>query len=48
MKKFMGREFLGTVRSTFLIDSNDIIRKIWDNVKVKGHVEEVLSEVKNL
>jgi len=47
-KKFMGREFVGTVRSTFLIDSNAIIQKIWDNVKVKGHVEEVLEEVKNL
>jgi len=48
LKKFMGKEFMGTVRSTFLIDSKGIIRKIWDKVKVKGHVEEVLEEVKNL
>ena len=48
LKKFMGKEFMGTVRSTFLIDSQGIIRKIWDKVKVKGHVEEVLEEVKNL
>lgn len=48
LKKFMGREFMGTVRSTFLIDSDGKIQKIWDKVKVKGHVEEVLSEVKNL
>jgi len=47
-KKFMGREFLGTIRSTFLIDEKGKIRKIWDNVKVKGHVEEVLDEVKKL
>ena len=48
LKKFMGREFMGTVRSTFLIDSKGKIRKIWDKVKVKGHVEEVLDEVKKL
>ena len=48
LKKFMGREFLGTVRTTFLIDSTGRIRKIWNNVKVKGHVEEVLEEVKQL
>lgn len=48
LKKFMGKEFMGTIRSTFLIDSNGIIRKVWDNVKVKGHVEEVLTAVKNL
>ena len=48
LKKFMGRKFMGTVRSTFLIDSRGIIKKIWDKVKVNGHVEDVLNEVKNL
>jgi peroxiredoxin Q/BCP len=48
MKKFMGKEFMGTIRTTFLIDSTGKIRKIWDNVKVKGHVEEVLDRVKEL
>ena len=48
LKKFIGREFLGTIRTTFLIDSDEIIKKIWDNVKVKGHVEEVFKAVKNL
>ena len=48
LKKFMGREFMGTIRSTFLIDSRGIIIKNWDKVKVKGHVEEVLDEVKKL
>ena len=47
-KKFMGREFLGTVRSTFLIDKSGVIRKIWDPVKVKGHAEAVLLAVKEL
>ena len=44
-KKFMGREFLGTVRSTFLIDPQGKISKIWDNVKAKGHAEEVLKSI---
>ena len=48
LKKFMGREFLGTIRTTFLIDKEGKIKKIWDNVKVKDHVEEVLETVKNL
>lgn len=43
-KKFMGRESMGTIRSTFLIDPQGIIRQIWDNVKVKGHAEAVLAE----
>ena len=47
-KKFLGREFLGTVRSTFLIDPKGKISKTWLKVKVKGHAEEVLNEVKKL
>ena len=46
MKKFMGKESLGTIRSTFLINEQGIIVHIWDNVRVKGHVESVLEEVK--
>ena len=42
LKKFMGREFMGIVRTTFLIDPNGKIVKIWDNVKVKDHAKEVL------
>lgn len=45
-KKFMGREILGTVRTTFLIDKNGVIQHVWDNVKVKGHAEDVLDKVK--
>lgn len=44
MKKFMGREFMGIVRSTFLIDGKGKIKKIWSPVSVKGHVDEVLAE----
>jgi len=41
-KKFMGREFTGVKRTTFLIDKKGIILKIWNDVKVKEHIEEVL------
>ena len=47
-KKFMGREFMGVLRTTFLIDKKGKIIKIWDNVKVKDHAKEVLEFLKNL
>ena len=47
-KKFLGREFMGVVRSTFLIDPRSKILKIWNNVKVKDHAKEVLDTVKNI
>ena len=45
-KKFMGREFMGTVRSTFIIEKNKIIKE-WRNVKVAGHAAEVLDFIKS-
>jgi len=42
-KKFMGRELLGIVRSTFLIDPEGVVRRVWSPVSVKGHVDQVLS-----
>jgi peroxiredoxin Q/BCP len=47
-KKFMGREFMGVLRTTFLIDKKGKIIKIWNNVKVKDHAKEVLETLKNL
>ena len=47
-KKFLGKEFLGTVRSTFLVDLQGNIAKIWDQVKVRGHGKEVLEEIEKL
>lgn len=43
-----GREYMGIERSTFLIDTKGVIRKIWRKVKVKGHAEEVLAAIKAL
>lgn len=48
LKKFMGREFMGTVRTTFLIDKIGKIRRVWPNVEVMGHVQEVLEAVQSL
>ncbi|WNY23937.1 Putative peroxiredoxin bcp [Methanimicrococcus hongohii] len=48
LKKFMGNENMGTVRTTFLIDTDGKIGKVWNNVRVKGHAEIVLDELKNL
>ena len=47
-KKFMGREFMGTIRSTYLIDKKGLIIKAWENVKVKDHAKEVLETLKNI
>ena len=46
-KKFMGREFMGIIRSTFLIDKKGKILKTWNDVKVKDHAKEVLETLKN-
>ena len=41
LKKFCGKEYMGIVRSTFLIDSSGKIAHSWSNVKVKEHANEV-------
>jgi len=45
-KQFMGREFMGLIRSTFLIKNQKIIKE-WRSVKVKDHAKEVLEFLKN-
>lgn len=47
-KNMYGRKYMGIERSTFLIDEKGVIRKIWRKVKVPGHSEDVLAEVKAL
>ena len=47
-KKFMGREFMGVVRTTYLIDKKGQILKIWNNVKAKDHAQEVLETLKSI
>lgn len=46
LKKFMGKEYMGVVRSTFLISPEGKIVAVWDKVRVKNHVEKVFQELK--
>lgn len=41
-KSFMGRKFMGIVRTTYLIGPDGKVQRRWDNVKVDGHTDEVL------
>jgi peroxiredoxin Q/BCP len=41
LKKLYGRESMGIVRSTFLVDGQGVIRKAWRGVRVNGHIPEV-------
>ena len=45
-KKFMGKEFMGVVRSTFLIKKQKIIKE-WRSVRVKNHAKEVLKFIED-
>jgi len=42
-KSLYGRKFLGIIRTTVLIDAKGHIAKVWRNVRVDGHAEEVLA-----
>ena len=48
LKKLYGKEYMGIVRSTFVINPNGEILKQWDKVKVDGHAEEVLEFISGL
>ena len=45
-KSMYGRKYMGIERTTFLIDENGVIEKIWPKVKVEGHTEEILEALK--
>ena len=47
-KRLYGKKFMGVKRTTILVNKQLKILKIWNNVKVKGHVERVLDFVKNI
>lgn len=44
-KSMYGRKYMGIVRTTFIINENGKIEKIFEKVKVPGHIEEVLGEL---
>lgn len=45
LKKMYGREYMGIVRTTFVIDEDGKVEKIYNKVKVKDHVSSVLEEL---
>ena len=45
-KKFMGRVYMGVVRSSFLIDTKGKVKKIYEEVKPKEHAKEVIGDIK--
>ena len=47
-KSLYGRKYMGVDRSTFIIDESGKILHVWRNVKVKGHVEEVINKLKEI
>lgn len=47
-KTMWGKTFLGIERSTFLIDGQGVVRKVWRKVKVDGHADAVLAAAKEI
>lgn len=47
-KSLYGRKYMGTDRSTFIIDPEGRVRHVWRGVKVKGHVADVLAALRTL
>jgi peroxiredoxin Q/BCP len=45
LKSFLGKSFLGIVRSSFLIGPDGRIEKVWPNARAKGHAAEVLESL---
>ncbi len=48
LKKFMGKENMGVVRSTFIINPDGVVAHMWESVKVKNHVAEVKAKLQEL
>jgi peroxiredoxin Q/BCP len=48
MKKFMGREYQGIFRTSFLIDPNGVIAKVYEDVKPDDHANQILSDLRTL
>ncbi|MDQ0320451.1 peroxiredoxin Q/BCP [Pararhizobium capsulatum DSM 1112] len=45
-KTLYGRRYMGVERTTLLIDPEGVVRRVWEKVKVTGHVEDVLATAK--
>jgi peroxiredoxin Q/BCP len=48
LKKNYGKEYMGIVRTTLIINPEGVIKALWEKVRVKGHVEAVQEELRRL
>ena len=48
LKKFMGKEFMGVFRNTFVISPEGTIERIYKKVKSEGHAQQLLSDLTEL
>ena len=44
-KKFMGREYMGISRITYVIDESGIVEKVYEKVSVKSHSKDILNDI---
>lgn len=47
LKKFMGREYMGILRQTYIIDEKGVLRHVFDKVKTKTHHDDVIAWVRD-
>tara|TARA_B100000614_G_C14423343_1_gene442943 strand:+ start:205 stop:408 length:204 start_codon:yes stop_codon:yes gene_type:complete len=45
LKKFMGKEYMGILRVTYIIDEKGKIQKVYDKVKTKTHAQDILTDI---
>mgnify|MGYP001407504872 CR=1 FL=1 len=45
LKKFMGREYMGISRMTYIIDKNGFIEKVYEKVKTMSHAKDILKDL---
>tara|TARA_Y100000768_G_scaffold239937_1_gene181756 strand:+ start:316 stop:480 length:165 start_codon:yes stop_codon:yes gene_type:complete len=45
VKKFMGREYMGISRVSYIISENGLIEKVYDKVKTKSHAQDILDDL---
>ena len=48
MKKFMGREYMGISRITYIISEDGVIEKVYEKVNTKTHALDILNDLKEL
>jgi thioredoxin-dependent peroxiredoxin len=46
LKSFMGKEYMGVNRITYLIDENGVVKQVWPKVKPEGHADEILAALR--